>query len=1106
MERPRTRDQIATLLWSHSDEDRARHSLRQCLVDLRHVLADDEGLIIVSDGDRLELGSPGIDVDIQVFGKLVSEDTRADLERAIELYAGDLLDGLSVGSEGFDEWLAEERSRLKNEFANTLYRLASLCADAGDGDAAIAMVLRLVDLDPLREEACQLLMRLYAESGRRSAALRQYQVFEELLLQELDTEPEPETRHLRNEINEGRIEPQTAKESSSATVAPDPRPATTASPLATTSSSDDKPSVAVMPFDNISGDPEQTYFADGITIELITSLSKISGLHVVGRQSAFAYREKDLSVKQTCDELGVGALIQGSVRRSGQRVRIAAQLIGQSGVNLWAESYERMLDDVFDVQDEVTRQIAKALEVTLTDVDDDRLTHRRPRDIDAYDLLLRGREQLLRHTNEGNERALKLFEEAIRIDQDYAPAYALMAETHLRTWQFGESNTQALRRAFELAQRAVDLDDQLGSAHGVLGQVYTWLKQHDTALGELQKQVSLYPNDPDGHVELAVGLVWAGQAEAAVSSIETAIRLNPRCPFWYLTGLGFAYFALRRYDEVVDVINRSIAINPQSMPNHLILASSFAHLGQSERAAAEAWEIGSLVPGLTLGQLDKVAPFARREDLDRFLDGLRLAGLPADESEDPSAEPGAAQARDIALRSGKAAPAVVAEIAPLARTSPRPRRLRVWISVAAVVVLAGALIWWWILPQSDTVSLDDMELPLPSKPSIAVLPFDNLSGDPAQEYFVDGMTEEIITELSRFAELFVIARNSTFVYKGKAVKPQKVSRELGVRYVLEGSVQKDQSSVRINAQLIDATRGHHLWAERFDRQLKDVFALQDEVAEKIAAAVGINVTDAETKRTKRMAPGSLEAYEAVLRGREYLFDLTKDANANARGFFERAVALDPNYARAHAYLAWTHLNDWRLGWSNSPETIKRAFALARKAVTLDQSDPAARSALGDVFLWTKRHDQAIATLQSSIELNPNSDGHYAILGDALTWAGQPQTAIENVETAMRLNPHYPVTYLWYLGHAHFVSKRCDDSNRLLEQARDRNPDFLAARLYLAACYALLDRMEPASVEIAEALKRLPVLTTSIMQYRLPYKNQEDLLRILSALRKAGLPE
>ena len=316
-------------------------------------------------------------------------------------------------------------------------------------------------------------------------------------------------------------------------------------------------------------------------------------------------------------------------------------------------------------------------------------------------------------------------------------------------------------------------------------------------------------------------------------------------------------------------------------------------------------------------------------------------------------------------------------------------------------------------PQSSIHTQDAPQaLPLPDKPSLVVLPFVNMSEDAKQDYFSDGLTEDLTSDLSKISSLFVIARNSAFTYKGKAVKVQDVSKELGVRYVLEGSVRKADNQVRITAQLIDATTGGHLWSERYDRPLQDIFALQDDVVQKIVTTLKLQLTVQEQGILVRKTTDNLEAYDYFLRGLESYNRTTRgEANAQARQMFEKVLELDPQYAEAYAFLALTYFRAWGFQWSQDPQTLERALVLAQQAVTLDDSLPLAHSTLSRVSLWKKQHDKAIAEVERAIALDPNDADGYAWLGAILDFAGRPEEAIGLAEKAMRLNPHYPPLYL-----------------------------------------------------------------------------------------------
>lgn len=442
---------------------------------------------------------------------------------------------------------------------------------------------------------------------------------------------------------------------------------------------------------------------------------------------------------------------------------------------------------------------------------------------------------------------------------------------------------------------------------------------------------------------------------------------------------------------------------------------------------------------------------------------------------------------------------------------PRLRRWQ-WASLAVTAVLvvgaAAVVIWNFYLrpsPPPEEVPSDKIQaLELPDKPSIAVLPFTNMSDDPEQEYFSDGITEDLITDLSKISGLFVIARKSVFIYKGKAVKIAEVARALGVRYVLEGSVRKANDRVRITAQLVDATTEGHLWAERYDRDLKDIFALQDEVAQKIVAALAVKLTEDEQKRLVRKYTDNMEAYDSFLQGLEYENRYTKEANVQARQMYERAIDLDPEFAAAYALLGLTHLHEWSLGWSQDPQSLEQAFELVQRAIALDNSLPLGHRFLGEVYLWKKQHEQAIAELEKAIALNPNDADGLAMLGSTLNWAGRPEEAIGLVKKAMRLNPTYPDWYLWNSGHAYFLTGRYEEAIETLNRVLDRNPGFLPAHVYLTASYIGLGRHEEARAEAAEVMKLSPQTSTGAWKQRLPYKDQAVLERLFEGLRKAGV--
>jgi adenylate cyclase len=401
-------------------------------------------------------------------------------------------------------------------------------------------------------------------------------------------------------------------------------------------------------------------------------------------------------------------------------------------------------------------------------------------------------------------------------------------------------------------------------------------------------------------------------------------------------------------------------------------------------------------------------------------------------------------------------------------------------------------------------------LPLPDKPSIAVLPFQNMSGDPEQEYFADGIVEEIITALSRMHWLFVIARNSSFTYKGRAVDVKQVGRELGVRYVLEGSVRKAGTKVRITGQLLDASTGGHLWADRFDGDLEDIFDLQDQVMESVVGAITPQVEKAEIERAKRKPTESLDAYDYFLRGMAAFHPWTREANNEALPLFYRAIELDPNFASAYGLAAWCYCQRKVNGWmADRAQEIAETARLARRAAELGRDDAVAlcTAGLGLGYVVGDLTDAA-ALIDRALALNRNFAWGWLCSGWAKVWLGEPEGAIERVARAMRLSPHDPEIFNMQtvMSAAHFFAGRYAEAVSWAEQAFGEHPNYMASLRYLAASAAMAGRQEQASKAIARLRELDPTLRISNLKDVSPLRRPEDLARYAEGLRKAGLPE
>jgi len=455
-------------------------------------------------------------------------------------------------------------------------------------------------------------------------------------------------------------------------------------------------------------------------------------------------------------------------------------------------------------------------------------------------------------------------------------------------------------------------------------------------------------------------------------------------------------------------------------------------------------------------------------------------------------------------------PEAVGKVIGEKKAKPRKWQKTALVVVGVLIVVVAAIAVWRLYlhptrPPVEVASKEKMAFPLPDKPSIAVLPFVNMSGDSELEHFSDGITEEIITALSKTPKLFVIARNSTFTYKGKPVRVNQVAEDLGVQYVLEGSVRKATDRLRITAQLIDALTGHHLWAERYDREPKDIFVLQDEITLKILNSLHVKLTGGEEDRVYGKGTNNLEAYIKVLQGRDYYWRLNREGNITAKKLFEEAIALDPKYSAPYWLLGMTHVMDAWFDWGKSKEdSLSRAMELAQKTISLNDLDSNAHGLLGAAYRMKGDHDKAIAEGKRAVELDPNSADAHVWLGIALNYADRAEEAIPLFEKAIRLNPFAHTWYFLHFGHSYRFLGRYDEAITVYQKAIQLSPKNLVAHLGLTCAYSLSGRDKEASAHAKEILRISPEFSLDRFAEKLPFKNQAEKERYINALRKAGL--
>ncbi|UCF84888.1 MAG: tetratricopeptide repeat protein, partial [Desulfobacteraceae bacterium] len=798
----------------------------------------------------------------------------------------------------------------------------------------------------------------------------------------------------------------------------------------------EKPSIAVLPFDNMSGDHEQDYIADGFTENIITGLSQIPEMFVIARNSVFTYKGKPVKIKQVSEELGVKYVLEGSIQKEKDRLRVTAQLIDAlKGHHLWAERYDRELKDLFNIQDEITIKILKALRMKLlVGGEGDWI---KTDSFEAWNYFVKGLSYADRMTRADRKKAREHYEQALKLEPDYTPAWLMLAFTHVSDVMTGlsESPRDSIKRALEISQKTSERWPT-SSRHTFMNMIYSIQGKLEKAIAEGEKAIALAPNDPRDHILLAAALNVRARPEEAIVYAKKAMRLEPYYPTWFLGDiLAVSYDQIGRYEEGPalgeKLLKRALKGEYPLKKAYRRLALIYARLDRMEEARAYAAEFLKIDPNFSVEKWrrsPKLSVFKDQKWLDNVAEMMRKAGLP-----------------------------------------------------------------------------DKPPLPLPDKPSIAVLPFVNMSEDPKQEYFSDGITEEIITALSKTPKLFVIARNSTFTYKGKPTKVQKVGRELGVKYVLEGSVRKDEDKVRITAQLVDAKTGHHLWAERYDRELKDIFAVQDDISMKILTSLQGKLTKGEDARLRAKGTDNLEAYLKVMQTFELVQDFKIENNVLIRQLAEEAIALDPNYALAYGGLAAMHVMDVFYGLSKSPaESLNRALELCQKALSLDENSSYLHYFLGIYYSITRQHEKAIAEGERAVELSPNSADAQHNLARFLMNGGRPEESIPFYKKAIRLNPFAPGPHYYNLGYALWMMGQYEEAITAGREARSRSPDDIFSHILLAAAYIELGGEQEACASAAEILRIKPGTSLDWLVKMLPWKNKADTDRLINSLRKAGL--
>jgi len=626
----------------------------------------------------------------------------------------------------------------------------------------------------------------------------------------------------------------------------------------------DKPSIAVLPFTNMSGDPEQDYIGDGLSENIISALSVSSQVFVIARNTTFTYKGKPVKVQQVAEDLGIQYVLEGSVQKSGDRLRVTAQLIDAlSGYHLWSNVYDREMKSFFDLQDEITREVMVSLQVELTHLGEDARVIMKPTDsLEALKHHVKANELFNNYVEEDNAKAREHIETALELDPQYLPPITLLGFTHLNDaiWGWSDSPSASLNRAFELAQKALELNDQDPFGHGLLGYVFLYQRQYERAIFEGKRAITLSPNLSYAYGWLGEILSYCGPFDEAISMMNKAYRLNPNLHPYNYDIFARSYIYLERYEEALGACKKieehAVTGSYLEYISKIYFSWIYQELGREKEAQVYMEKALKVSPDLSLEWVKTAWPYKNQAHVQRALDALRKAGMPE--------------------------------------------------------------------KTSGTVQ---------EKPSIAVLPFDNLSSDPEQEYFVLGLSEEILNSISKISGLHVTSKTSSFAFKATDKTIKEIAEILERDYILEGSVRKAGDSLRITAQLIDVADDRHLWSETYNRELTDIFKIQEDIANNVADKLKLTLEALKSLGGTE----NIEAYELYLISKG-LRSTNVAMTRKALESIDAAIDLDPEFA-----LAWA-------------EKAHKHYIL---------------SLFGPYSHFVAEKDDALKAAQTSIELEPN---------------------------------------------------------------------------------------------------------------------------------------
>ena len=837
--------------------------------------------------------------------------------------------------------------------------------------------------------------------------------------------------------------------------------------------------IAVLPFANISGDPAIDLHAEGLTEDIITDLSRILGLSVISRSAVAPYAGRKADVREVARALSVRFVLEGTVRRSEGEFSVTAQLVdGYAASLVWGGRFEQRIEDTLKPQNEISQSIVSALIVNLLPTETIGAAKLQTSSPEAYRHYLTGRSNLLMRGG-GIERlmvARQAFAKAFEIDPKYARALAGIANADsLRLWR-GDISV-SIEQILDTSERALELDPESAEAHVAKGLALYMAGQHARAAEPLALAVRLGPSLFEAHLFAGRNFRVLGRNEEAVALLERAGELEP--DHYRALGLAVgAYAVLDRREDMLSAATRcidrcqaEIRLHPDNADATTFGAAVLAEAGLIEDAREWIARAEALQPTDAVASYNIAAAHAAIGQSEPAIQWLTRV----------CAEPYFARRVHVEW---------LAQDKSFDRIRDRPE---------------FALFMQRL--EEDRVSHDARQ---DRRPAIAVLPFENLGGELEQVYFADGLVDEIIAALSRVRSFFVIARGSTLRYRDRKPDAAMIGRELGVRYLLEGSVRRFEDRIRVWVQLVDATTGESIWAERFERKPDAVFDLQDEITQRTVGAIEPTIRSAEIERARRKRSENLEAYDYVMRALSQMLTLTRSAGSEALALASEAARIDPGYARAHALAAWCHA--WQLvnDWVRSREQTREAgIRHMQRALHLDSDDPsvlvmvgaAEMNLIGDI-------ESAAIHVEKALSIDPNSAWGWIRSGYIKAYFGQTEAALERFEKAGHLSPFDPLNFNLYTGRAlaHFVAGRYLEATGWAEMALAERPGLPWGYRLLVASQQMLGRTARAEATVQLLLDECPSLSVASALECMPFRNDDARQRFMSALREAGLPE